>query len=75
MYQGSMQDFQVYDYALTAAQIQYLATDGTGSIFLPLISPANLNLGGGTAGDANQIVNFEDMSVLGEQWHRLILWP
>ena len=72
---GYIDDFQVYDYALSAAEIDYLATDGTGSLLLPLVSNANLNLSGGTAGDANQIVNFEDLSVMGDQWHQLKLWP
>jgi hypothetical protein len=67
-----MQDFQVYDYALTAAQIQYLATDGTGSISLPLVSTANLK----SSGNPNtEIIDFQDMSVMGDQWHKQILWP
>ncbi len=41
---GYMQDFQVYDYTLSAAEVAYLATDGTGEIFVPLVSPANINL-------------------------------
>jgi hypothetical protein len=72
---GRINDFQVYDYALSAAEIDYLATDGTGSIMVPLASNANFNLNGGTAGDANQIVNFEDLSIMGDQWHQLKLWP
>jgi len=63
------------NFALKMAEIDYLATDGTGSLLLPLVSNANLNLSGGTAGDANQIVNFEDLSVMGDQWHQLKLWP
>jgi hypothetical protein len=72
---GRIADFQVYDYALNANEVGYLATDGTGTIMVPLTSKANLYLDGGTAGDANQIVNFEDLSVMGIEWHTLILWP
>jgi len=72
---GKIDDFQVYDYALSAAEIDYLATDGTGSIVVPLVSNANFVLDGGTAEDANQIVNFEDLSYLGAQWHQIKLWP
>jgi hypothetical protein len=72
---GRIADFQVYDYALSAEEVAYLATDGTGQIIIPLISRSNFYLDGGTAGDGNQIVNFEDLSVMGSQWHTIILWP
>jgi hypothetical protein len=72
---GRINDFQVYDQALSAEEIAYLATDGTGQLVLPLVSRSNFYLDGGTANDANQIVNFEDMSVMGDQWHQIKLWP
>jgi|GEM_PF-1025870 len=72
---GRIDDFQMYDYALSAEEVAYLATDTTGEIFVPLVSTANLNLGGGTAEDPNQIVNFGDMAIMGQQWHTLLLYP
>ncbi|MGB7581830.1 MAG: LamG-like jellyroll fold domain-containing protein, partial [Sedimentisphaerales bacterium] len=75
MWSGKLQDFQIYDYALSTQEIEYLATDGTGQLLLPITTQANLYLDGGTAGDANQIVNFEDFSVMGSQWHQTQLWP
>jgi hypothetical protein len=75
MWNGYVDDFQVYDYALSPAEVAYLATNGTGTIMVPLVSKANLYLDGGTAGDANQIVNFEDLSVMGIEWHTINLWP
>jgi hypothetical protein len=75
MWSGRLADFKVYDYALSDAEIAYEATDGTGRRVLPLITRANIWLDGGTADDANQIVNFEDLAVIGNQWHQIQLWP
>jgi hypothetical protein len=77
MWNGRLDDFQVYDYALSPAEVAYLATDGAGHIFLPLVSPANLNTDGvaSPATDPNQIVNFGDLAIMGKQWHTQQLWP
>jgi len=75
---GKVQDFKVYDYALDANEVAYLATDGTGVVgFIPLISPANINTDGvaSPATDPNQAVNFGDLAIMGKQWHTQILWP
>jgi hypothetical protein len=74
---GYMQDFQLYDYALSAGEVAYLATDGVGHVFLPLVSPANINTDGSTSPmtDVNQIVNFGDIAIMEKQWHTQILWP
>jgi len=73
MWSGKMQDFQIYDYALSTQEIEYLATDGTGYRVLPITLRQNLYVDPG--GDAAQIINFEDLSVMGDQWHTLKLWP
>ena len=77
MWNGYIQDFQVYDYTLAPAEVAWLATDGSGHIFLPLVSPANINTDGvaNPATDVNQIVNFADIATMGKQWHTMILWP
>jgi hypothetical protein len=81
MWIGYLQDFRVYDYALSPAEVGWLATDGVGQVFLPLISPANINADGSTspATDPNQIVNFGDMAVMETQWllyhDTPLLWP
>jgi len=69
---GRMDDFQVYDYALSQAEVQWLVTDGTGYVFLPLVSPANIKADGTPI---QQIVNFGDLAIMGQQWHTQILWP
>jgi hypothetical protein len=71
MWSGKLDDFQVYDYALSGSEVAWLATDGTGEIKIPLTTKSNLYLDGGTANDMNQVVNFEDLSVMGDQWHQL----
>jgi hypothetical protein len=78
MWNGRIDDFQVYDYCLSDAEVAYLATDGSpGIIFIPLISPANINTDGSASPstDVNQIVNFGDLAIMGKQWHTQILWP
>ena len=42
--QASIADFQIYDYALSDAEIAYLATDGTGQLLIPLTTKANLKI-------------------------------
>jgi len=55
---GNMDDFKVYNYALSDEEVVYLANDGPGII--PLDSPADLVNDG--------VVDFKDFSVLASQW-------
>ena len=72
MWAGKMNDFQVYDYALSAEEFEWLATDG-GTFVDPLVSKANIKKDGTTA---DQIVNFGDLAIMGQQWGvPPILWP
>jgi hypothetical protein len=70
---GQMQDFKVWDYALDGNEVAYEATDGTGVVgLIPLDSVANLK----PSGNPNtEIIDFQDMSIMGDQWHKQILWP
>ena len=72
---GYIDDFQVYDYALSAEEVAYITTNGTGHVVLRLTSPANFNYDGGLPTDVNQIVNFGDLAIMEKQWHTQILWP
>jgi hypothetical protein len=67
---GRVDDFRIYDYALSAAEAAYIATRGTGSIYLPLGSPANLEKSG-----PPQAIDFKDYSILAQQWLTQQLWP
>jgi hypothetical protein len=72
MWNGYIQDFQTYDYCLSDGEVANLALDGGSSIFVPLVSPANLKTG---ADPNTEIVNFGDLAIMGQQWHTMILWP
>jgi hypothetical protein len=72
MWSGKLADFQIYDYALSDAEIAYLTTDGTGNLLIPLITKANLKSSGNPA---TEIIDFQDLAVMGNQWHQIQLWP
>jgi hypothetical protein len=67
---GVIDDVQVYDYGLSAQEVAYLASDGTGTVRLQ--SVANLvndePLG-------KRVVNFKDFDKLADSWLEEELWP
>lgn len=65
-YDGLIDDLQIYDYALSPAEIAYVATDGSG-IFERPPSPADLNL--------DEAVDFRDFANLAMEWLQDGLWP
>jgi hypothetical protein len=66
-YDGAIDDFQMYDYALTPAEIAYVATDGTGVFQQRPASPADL--------DASERVDLHDFALLATEWLQSGLWP
>lgn len=66
-YDGLIDDFQIYDYALTEAEAAYLASEGTG--ILPYPAPLAADL------DGNGKVDMGDFGILAEQWLSDGLWP
>jgi hypothetical protein len=65
-------DVRMYDYALDANEIAYIATNGdvTKSIFVPLAEPTNLK-----PGSSPEVVNFGDFALFANQWLTEKLWP
>jgi len=59
-FQGRIDEFGLYDYALSVQEVAYLATGGQGQIHIPLETPANLH--------ADDIINFKDVAVFALQW-------
>ncbi len=59
-YDGLIDDFRIYDYALSEAEIAYAATNGTGIFDLPLLSPADLN--------SDNRIDFKDFALLADNW-------
>jgi len=66
-YDGLIDDFQIYDYALSQAEIVYAATNGTGIFDLPLLLPADLN--------SDNRIDFKDFALLADNWLENQLWP
>ncbi|MHC4646216.1 MAG: LamG-like jellyroll fold domain-containing protein [Planctomycetota bacterium] len=66
---GAVDDVRVYDRALSAAEIAWLATDGAG--YVPLRSPLNLY----DKEISGQAINFRDYAVLMASWLEKKLWP
>ena len=74
MWSGKIADFQVYDYALDANEVAYLATDGTGQLSdIPLSTRSQSQEF--RQSDTRKIVDFQDLAVMGNQWHQIQLWP
>jgi len=66
-YDGLIDDFRIYDYALSQAEIAYAATNGTGIFDLPLLLPADLN--------SDNRIDFKDFALLADNWLENHLWP
>jgi len=59
---GRIDDFRIYNYALSAEEVTWITTDGTGEILLPLDSPANLYK------SSPEIIDFRDFARFAEDW-------
>jgi len=66
-YDGLIDDFRIYDYALSQQEVAYIATNGTGVFDQPLMSPANLS--------ADGRINLKDFAILANKWLDKRLWP
>jgi len=66
-YDGLIDDFQIYDYALSEAEVAYLASDGTGRLPWDLGLTADL--------DGSWTVDFGDFAILADAWLDSQLWP
>jgi hypothetical protein len=66
-YDGLLDDFQIYDYALSAPEVAYLASDGTGVLEATIPLASDLDYDGH--------VDFTDYAILATQWLTEGLWP
>ncbi|UCG57639.1 MAG: LamG domain-containing protein [Phycisphaerales bacterium] len=66
-YDGLIDDFRIYDYALSEAEVAHVATDGTGVFSQPAMSPADL--------DADDDIDFGDFAILADSWLEEQFWP
>jgi hypothetical protein len=67
---GIIDDVRLYDYAISEAEVVWLASDGTG--YVPLASPTNLY---DQEPPDQQAVNFRDFAMLLESWLEERKWP
>jgi len=67
---GSIDDVQIYDYALSDTDI--LSVAGLTELYFPVTSPANIS-------DDEPVnskkVNFKDFAVLADEWLQQLVWP
>jgi hypothetical protein len=71
---AKVDDFRMYDYALDANEIAWIATNGTKTLLVPLIEAKgtpNLKINS----PSPQVVDFGDFAVLANQWLTEKLWP
>ncbi len=66
-YDGLIDDFRIYDYALTGPEIVHAATYGTGIFDLLLLLPADLN--------QDNRIDFQDFALLANNWLEVRLSP
>jgi hypothetical protein len=69
-FEGTIDDVRVYNYGLSAEEIGYIASDGTG--IFPVQSVANLYNGEDLGEGA---VNLRDFAKLAKGWLEVKLWP
>ena len=66
-YDGLIDDFRIYDYALSQPEVAYIATNGTGIFDLPLLLPTDLY--------PDDRIDFRDIVLLATEWLESKLWP
>ncbi len=69
-YDGMMDDFRVYNYALSPGEVLSLAVAGgtaTSPMTQPLLTPANIV--------PDNVVNFKDYAVMANKWRQDALFP
>jgi len=66
-YDGLIDDFRIYDYALSQPEIAYIVTNGTGILDIPLITPADLF--------PDNHIDFKDFAILADSWLEKQLYP
>jgi len=67
---GMMDEFRIYDYELSEAEVLSLA--GVSGLYFPLTSEANLY---DEEPQNSKSINFNDLAVLAEDWLETRLWP
>ncbi|MHC4645327.1 MAG: LamG domain-containing protein [Planctomycetota bacterium] len=67
---GNVDEWKVFDYALSSAEVGHIASDGTGVVLID--SAYNIY---DTESAGSRAINFRDYSELMDSWLEEILWP
>ena len=62
-----LDDFRIYNYALTGPEVAYVATNGTGIFDQKLLSPADYN--------DDKRIDFKDFAFIANNWLEKYLFP
>jgi hypothetical protein len=73
-FNGLVDDLQLYDYALSDAEIAGLVDDtpGDGQLYIPVPSAANIY---DDEPEGSRLVDFKDFAILADSWLDELLWP
>ncbi|MBN2181881.1 MAG: LamG domain-containing protein [Sedimentisphaerales bacterium] len=66
-YDGMIDEFRIYNYALSQPEIAYIVTNGTGIFENPLLTPADLL--------ADNVIDFKDFAFFADSWLEQQLYP
>jgi hypothetical protein len=67
---GRIDDFRLYDRAVTAGEIATIGSRGTGKYSVPMDTLANLK-----TGSTPERINFGDFAIMAQQWLVQSQWP
>ncbi|MHC4645328.1 MAG: LamG domain-containing protein [Planctomycetota bacterium] len=67
---GNVDEWKIFDYALSAAEVGHIASDGTGVVLMD--SAYNIY---DTESAGSRAINFRDYAELMDSWLEVILWP
>jgi hypothetical protein len=71
-FDGRIDDVRIYNYGLSQEEVAYIASDGAGSLHLPIQSIAEVYQG---EAPGNQWINFKDYAVIADKYLEEVLWP
>ncbi|MDH4240452.1 MAG: LamG domain-containing protein, partial [Phycisphaerae bacterium] len=69
---GDVDDARIYNVALSKEEIAYIATQGAGSLHIPIQSVADVYQGEPQGG---QWINFKDYALIADKYLEQVLWP
>ena len=69
---GLVDDARIYNVVLSEAEIAYIATQGAGTLHVPIVSDADLYQ---LEPQGQQWINFNDYGLLTNSWLETVLWP